>query len=86
MDGDEATALLNSIDFKGREEWERIRWIGFINAITAGAKIKKPTDLITFEWEEAKDVVKEIRSDEEIKASLQDLANTFSVNTIIKDN
>jgi len=77
MSGNELSSLLESISDKDKAAWEQTRWLGYIQALTQGAKIKKPTDLMMFEWEK-KEVVKDTRTKEEVIESLLKLSNTFN--------
>ena len=46
--------FVERFEIENREEWERTRWQTFYlihPRVREAAKIKKPTDLITFNWE-----------------------------------
>ena len=47
----EANAIIDSIANVEKESWEKVRWSAYIQALSAGSKIKKPSDLIKFGWE-----------------------------------
>lgn len=76
----EANAVLDSIALKDRVSWEQARYISYIQAITQGAKLKSPLDLIKFSWEitEADNAeVTDTRTKEEIVQSLLDIKNSL---------
>lgn len=56
MNWDEVNAILEEYNNQYKNEWEKIRWSAYINALGQGVKLKKPTDLIEFEWERKKDI------------------------------
>jgi len=62
----EANLLIDSNYEKFKMEWERTRWLGYINCLAFGSKIKNPQDILKFTWEEE---IKEVdsRTEEEIK-------------------
>ena len=43
--------ITNQYQYNYQEEWEKTRWLGYIFASTMTDKLKKPSDLIKFEWE-----------------------------------
>lgn len=48
----EVEALLEEYNNTYQDSWEQTRWIGYILALSNGGKIKKPSDLMKFSWEE----------------------------------
>lgn len=60
----EIRAALHGNERKDRITWETTRWLGFIQAVTQGAKIKKPSDLLELPWEKGDE---EEYSDEDIE-------------------
>lgn len=51
MTDKEVAALINKCNEEYRNEWERTRWLGYIIAISNGAKLNSPTDLVKFDWD-----------------------------------
>ena len=51
MSVNEANAIIDSISDVEKVNWERVRWSAYIQALTAGAKLKSPQSLIKFQWE-----------------------------------
>lgn len=74
MSWEEVNAVLNANFSRYKDSWEQTRWIGYINAVVAGSKLKKPQDLITFSWEQEEAVVKDTRSIAERRQELLDFA------------
>lgn len=61
MTADEFSAAVRGFrrrqEWEQQQEWERIRWLGSITLqphLKKGSKMK-PTDLVTFPWEEVKE-------------------------------
>jgi len=76
----EANAIIDSIAEKDKAEWERTRWTAYIQAVTAGAQLKTPIDLIKFSWEENENILlpaKDNRTKEEIFNGLLEIKNSF---------
>ena len=48
----EANCLMNNIYLKDKESWERTRFITYITAQCNSTKTLKPTDIMTFHWDE----------------------------------
>ena len=72
----EANAIIESISDNDKASWEKTRWLGYITALTQGAKLKNPTDLLKFSWEinEANSIeIKDIRTVEEVTKGLLQL-------------
>lgn len=72
----ELDALMKNHNEKYKNDWEKVRWLGYINAIASGAKLKKPQDLITFNWELSEENKIE-RTEESIKQSQQKLIDVM---------
>lgn len=51
----EAKAVLDGYYEKYKDEWEQTRYISFVIAATQSSKIKKPTDILKFDWDEKTD-------------------------------
>jgi len=51
----EAEALVEQSNRAYKDNWERTRFIGYVTALSNGAKLKKPSDLITFSWEKQRE-------------------------------
>lgn len=79
----EVTSLLKEIQNKNRDEWEKLRWSGYITAVSAGAKFKLPTDLILFEWEKQK--YTDTRTNEEVAAELIEIFNKGPFKSTVKN-
>lgn len=80
MSMNEANALIDAIAAKDRVSWEQARWISYIQAITQGATLKTPTDLIKFSWEEPETNTpgsRDTRTKEEIRNNLIEIANSL---------
>jgi len=50
----EVEAVMERFNADYRNEWEQVRFGAFVNARVQGAKVKKPSELITFAWEKTK--------------------------------
>jgi hypothetical protein len=78
MSWDEVNAVLDANFSRYKDSWEQTRWIGYINACVAGSSVKKPTDLITFSWEQEEVAVEtDTRSIEERRQELIDFTNSI---------
>jgi hypothetical protein len=64
MTFEEANVLIDQYNNEYQNKWEQTRWTGYINALCAGNKLNKPSDLITFSWEIKDDIV-EVKEDVE---------------------
>ena len=53
MTFDEANVLIDQFNKDYQNNWEQTRWLGYINAVCAGNKINKPSDLMMFSWEQS---------------------------------
>lgn len=76
----EVNVIIDSITEKNRVVWEQTRWLGYIQAISNGATIKTPVDLIKFSWEHTEDSIEPIRDNrtkEEVRNSLIDIKNSL---------
>ena len=51
MSSNECSAVIDSYNQTYKNLWEQTRYIAFINAAVMSNKIKKPTDLLKFEWD-----------------------------------
>ena len=74
----EANAIIDSISDNDKSVWEKTRWLGFITALTQGAKLKNPQDLIKFNWEIIEDesiAIKDTRTNEQVTESLLEIMN-----------
>lgn len=81
MTSTEATAILDSIASKEKLSWEQFRWISYIQALSQGAKLKSPVDLLKFSWEYTESEIAEAtdtRTKEEIVTSLLELKNSLN--------
>lgn len=54
-----------------KEEWEKTRWLGYVFASCFSDKLKKPSDLVKFEWEK-EDVI--IENSEDVKKYFENIA------------
>jgi hypothetical protein len=50
----EVEPLIDKYNQDYRDRWEQTRFIAYVQASCAGAKISKPSDLIKFAWDEEK--------------------------------
>lgn len=51
MSFDEVAIFLKAHNDKKKEEWEKERWTWFYILLSKDAGIKKPTDIMKFDWE-----------------------------------
>lgn len=51
LDAYELGFILKELQQKNRGEWERVRWLGFVFSNRLTGEPKKPTGLVTFDWE-----------------------------------
>ena len=73
----EANAIIDSINENEISTWEKTRWLAYVNALTAGAKLTSPEDLIQFSWEIKEESNKDIRTQKEIEQASLDYFNAF---------
>lgn len=76
MSWDEVNVILEENNEKYKTEWERIRWSAYIMAITQGAKLKSPTDIIEFNWEKKEDE-EMVYTQEDIETMQQRMLDAF---------
>ena len=74
----ELEPLINNLHKKDRNSWEQARMISYIIAQTNSTKQLSPTDIMKFDWDEAKEKDTSISKDD--IARLQAKANQF-INT-----
>ena len=74
----EVKAVLESLQYKNKTSWEQARMISYIIAQTNSTKQLSPTDIMKFDWDEAKEKDTSISKDD--IARLQAKANQF-INT-----
>lgn len=76
----EVEALIYQYNKAYQDEWEQTRWIGYVIALSNGAKLKKPSDLMKFEWENAidnKTITKSKPTTEEYKKLVDSMSQTL---------
>jgi len=69
----ECNSIIDNLYLNDQSVWEKTRWLAYINAISTGAKLKSPQDLLLFSWEKEKeDIVfdKPTKTREELKAEI----------------
>jgi hypothetical protein len=65
----EVDAIMEKYNQDYKTEWEKTRWSAYITALSMGVKLKKPSDLIKFDWEReqgpnySKDEIKNIQAE-----------------------
>ena len=74
----EVKAVLENLQYKNKTSWEQARMISYIIAQTNSTKQLSPTDIMKFDWDEAKEKDTSISKDD--RARLQAKANQF-INT-----
>ncbi|MDR5579858.1 hypothetical protein BJP75_00012650 [Bacteroides thetaiotaomicron] len=74
----EVKAILENLQYKNKTGWEQARMISYIIAQTNSTKQLSPTDIMKFDWDEAKEKDTSISKDD--IARLQAKANQF-INT-----
>lgn len=74
----EVKAVLENLQYKNKTSWEQARMISYIIAQTNSTKQLSPTDIMKFDWDEAKEKDTSISKDD--IARLQAKANQF-INT-----
>jgi hypothetical protein len=67
MSWTELDSIIENSNNKQKEEWDRTRWAAYISAMSQGAKLKSPQDLVTFSWEES-DIIKPEVPKEDLEA------------------
>jgi hypothetical protein len=72
----EAEAILNQHFKTYKDAWEQTRFLAYIQALTAGNKLKSPQDLIKFTWD--KETVKEEVSTKDFEARKQAMLDFIS--------
>jgi len=76
----EVEIVLGQYNKEYQDKWEQTRFIGFIVAISQGAKFKEPKDLLPFTWEkteEAKPAKISPEDLERMKASMMQSVNNY---------
>lgn len=68
MSSFEVDALISEYNRDYQNKWEQTRFISYVSAASAGAKLKSPKDLITFSWEDGYVVENTKLTEEEIIA------------------
>lgn len=79
----EVQAILNAQDDLYINNWEQTRFLAYIQAVSAGAKIKNPTDLIKFDWDA--DIAVEEVSPEELQQRKQQMLNFIQGSKSLKE-
>ena len=51
----EIDSCLNGLENKNKDSWEQTRFLSYITAQVNSSKKLKPTDILTFTWEENKE-------------------------------
>lgn len=74
----EVKAVLENLQHKNKTGWEQARMISYIIAQTNSTKQLSPTDIMKFDWDEAKEKDTSISKDDIVR--LQAKANQF-INT-----
>lgn len=80
MSNNEANAIIDSISDNNKTDWEKVRWLGYITALTQGAKLKDPKELIKFNWEQSDDEAiepKDNRTIDEVRNNLMSILNSL---------
>jgi len=54
----ECNSLLDAYNERYKDTWEQTRYISFVFAAAQNEKIKKPTDVLKFEWDKEEEQVK----------------------------
>lgn len=76
MNTDELNSIINAIEQDNQTGWEQTRFITYITAVSNGAKLNSPTDIIRFSWETAPIETKETKEDlEETQRRLLSVLN-----------
>ena len=61
----EVQVVVENYNISYQNQWNQIRWLGYINASCAGNKLNQPKDLIVFAWEQ-----------EEVEETKEDIEET----------
>ena len=77
MDNWEVVSLLKQHNLYYQEGWEKIRFSAYIDALSRGAKLKQPKDLITFNWEKAEEVKRPKPTPEQLKVMTEEMTKSF---------
>lgn len=72
----ELDALILGHSKRKRDSWEQCRFLAYVTACSMGAKIKSPTDLISFPWEK-EETEEEIVSNKPSKEMIKQMAKEF---------
>jgi hypothetical protein len=86
MSGYEAGLLIDAYNAEYKEGWERQRWVAYVNAAAAGAKVKKPEDLLKFEWEKEQKKEAEKKTPEQLLADRERLTKKFPISNYLYKN
>lgn len=74
----EVQAVVDNYNLNYQNQWNQTRWLGYINCLNAGNKLKSPQELITFNWEVEADSKEVEAEDIEItKIKLLELLNSI---------
>ena len=55
----EVDACLNGLENKNKDSWEQTRFLSYITAQVNSSKKLKPTDILSFKWDDLKETDKE---------------------------
>lgn len=80
----EINSLFKFSYYKNQEDWEQVRFLGFIQAKSSGSKINKITDLVKFPWEKSNKSTPQIMSDKDLNR-LQDKAKWMIENNLLNN-
>jgi hypothetical protein len=67
---------LKRYELNYQEDWEKTRWLGYIFASCFSDKLKKPSDLVKFDWE--KENIKIDINDEEVNNYFEKMVEDFN--------
>jgi hypothetical protein len=71
----EVDACLNGLENKNKDSWEQTRFLSYITAQVNSSKKLKPTDILSFKWDDLNETDKETTITNEDIQRLKDKAS-----------
>jgi hypothetical protein len=83
MSYEEVNAVLEALNENYQDTWEQTRFLAYIQALSNGAKLKSPIDVIKFSWET--DIVEEEISSDELQKHKQSMLDFIQSSKNLKE-
>lgn len=63
----EVNTILHQLQYRNKTSWEQTRFTSYINAQINNSKKLKPTDILSFSWDNIKNETEELINESDIK-------------------